>query len=1176
MAQLKHVEVWDKSALAAGAQRVAILTEIVSASIARKVGSEERAIVRVPLTARKYASLLPGRWLRFEFSDGTWSEWRVKEIADASDPEGAATLTCGGYGSALAKCPLIGLTDADGATSYRFDGVALTPAQHLSSYILPAASAGGLSFVVAGTLDATGLVDVTYDGDNPWTALNKLAEATGKELELERVSGEVRVHLRTKVGSGTTGATLRVGDNAVVQRTRSELEQQTRIVGLAQDGITIAEAVWKATAVSGTTITLADPAGGDGPLLRNDQLNGLYLEAANRTRRERINSSNASAQQVQVGATNSALHSEDLTNAVYTKDNTTVTANATAAPTGAVTADRVRETATTTVHGVYQSVAHANGDRLALSCYVKPDGRTRISFYAGGSGGDIFGAVFDLVSAGSKVGNLLSGNGSLLEATITAEANGFYRVSVVGVRGTQTSTTLVLALHQDTSTPTTFAPTYLGDTTKGVFPWGCQVEVGASVLGVYVPTTTAAASSATGVFAVGDLVRVRTTAGGGKLTYLDDPAQVAAFGVLSGEPLRRDDLPETCNLLPNPTQAAWAGASSDPADLWAKVGTPTVTRTTAAQYVETGGKSARVQSTADGQGYATPLVSLGLSALRPYVSGLVTFYLASGRVRVELVATNGTQTWVVPDGFTPERKAVSSQLGTFVTIGVGGINLHALGATSVRLRVVQEGSGTADFYVDRAQITESAGQLPFVDGSGPTKLWQAVNQRLALVAPTRVRYEVSAFDFYRLDGTRYPYRQFKLGAQHTLHDPVLGVVDGVRVLELEEDLLVESQTSLTLSNLPEDLASLFEPDPASRLAGNVTAAPVQAAVRTVVDASTSNPNRVISSSAGFTSADVGKTIWVLGGAAGNAILKAVITSLVSSSQVAMSVNIGAFVSGATAIIGDAAEVATIAASIGGTRAGAALLNENGTLADGVKDVNGRDAKRFFGKVSESDPDTADTIGQQPGTTYIPQIPLLTISVTQTAVDSDSVDVTVDASDPTGGAAPTIGYTSGGSVTSLGGGSYRLARPASGSGPLHILFDATKTGRQTAYAGITIPEQVAAGGSVPPSIDAFYEDGFSNSGNTITLKWTVSNAPGGATYTLRRAVDHPDDTNDNGFVTVSTSASSPFTDSPPLDLLPKGSSGAILTRVDYELRMIESGVVLATRTCFVNVYADYVA
>src|SRR5690606_30224787 len=130
------------------------------------------------------------------------------------------------------------------------------------------------------------------------------------------------------------------------------------------------------------------------------------------------------------------------------------------------------------------------------------------------------------------------------------------------------------------------------------------------------------------------------------------------------------------------------------------------------------------------------------------------------------------------------QSAVTTLTGRFVKAGVAGIDLSALGITAVRMRLVQEGDVAASFYVDAAQVTESAGQQPLVIGAGPTQGWQAVNAKLAVAAPIRAQYTGNVLDFHRLDPDRYPDQELVPGALHTIVDPGRGIVDGVRLLEV--------------------------------------------------------------------------------------------------------------------------------------------------------------------------------------------------------------------------------------------------------------------------------------------------------------------------------------------------------------------------------------------------------
>jgi hypothetical protein len=177
---------------------------------------------------------------------------------------------------------------------------------------------------------------------------------------------------------------------------------------------------------------------------------------------------------------NLALWSQDFDNAVWTKGtDVTVTANTTTAPDGSTTADSMFETANTSTHVLIGSFTHSANIATNAQVRVKPNGRTRVSFYSGG-GSDLFGAVFDLVGAGSVVSDLTAGVGALTSRSISALADGWYLLTIAGTRGANTNTSPVVALHQGTGTPTTAAPSYAGDVTKGVFLWGAQFLPGST------------------------------------------------------------------------------------------------------------------------------------------------------------------------------------------------------------------------------------------------------------------------------------------------------------------------------------------------------------------------------------------------------------------------------------------------------------------------------------------------------------------------------------------------------------------------------------------------------------------------------------------------------------------------------------------------------------------------
>lgn len=178
---------------------------------------------------------------------------------------------------------------------------------------------------------------------------------------------------------------------------------------------------------------------------------------------------------------NLLLRSEEFDNASWVKNGVTVSANSTTSPDGTVDADTLVEAAGTTVHRVRQTVAAGTYN---VSVYVKPNGRNFFSI--ANEDAPTNWVVFNLSN-----GTVGTSGGSVSNATISAQSNGFYRVSVnitLGANG------VYFHVRDADSIPTTYA----GDESRGVFIWGAQVEAGAFPTS-YIPTTTATVTRAADV-----------------------------------------------------------------------------------------------------------------------------------------------------------------------------------------------------------------------------------------------------------------------------------------------------------------------------------------------------------------------------------------------------------------------------------------------------------------------------------------------------------------------------------------------------------------------------------------------------------------------------------------------------------------------------------------------------
>lgn len=170
--------------------------------------------------------------------------------------------------------------------------------------------------------------------------------------------------------------------------------------------------------------------------------------------------------------TNLLTYSSEFDNAVYTKADVSIEANATVAPDGTLTADRLIENTANAYHRVASVFNSTSGTTYTLSVYAKTNGRQYLVINAA----SLFNgrAFFDLVN-----GTVTAGSGT---ASITPVGNGWYRCVV-----TATATASVLQqCYVGTNTSATDSA-YLGNGFSGAFLWGLQLEVG-SFATSYIPT----------------------------------------------------------------------------------------------------------------------------------------------------------------------------------------------------------------------------------------------------------------------------------------------------------------------------------------------------------------------------------------------------------------------------------------------------------------------------------------------------------------------------------------------------------------------------------------------------------------------------------------------------------------------------------------------------------------
>ena len=174
---------------------------------------------------------------------------------------------------------------------------------------------------------------------------------------------------------------------------------------------------------------------------------------------------------------NLTLQSQTFNVSPWAVSNTTITANATTAPDGTNTADKIVEDTADSAHAVYQLIGTTSGS-CTFSVYAKADTRSwlNINTYVAG----VRNNWFDLTNG--VTGTIASG----CTATITSVGNGWYRCTVTTTGGSPTYFELWIATANNITT-------YAGNGTSGLFVWGAQVEAGEFATS-YIATTSASAT----------------------------------------------------------------------------------------------------------------------------------------------------------------------------------------------------------------------------------------------------------------------------------------------------------------------------------------------------------------------------------------------------------------------------------------------------------------------------------------------------------------------------------------------------------------------------------------------------------------------------------------------------------------------------------------------------------
>jgi hypothetical protein len=178
-------------------------------------------------------------------------------------------------------------------------------------------------------------------------------------------------------------------------------------------------------------------------------------------------------------ATNLFERSEEINNAYWSKLASSVSADATVAPDGTTTADKIVEDAANAAHSVRRSISFTSGTTYTLSVFAKAAERTTCRLRMASAGFAAEGGVSVNLATGT-----LSSTSANFTSRIVALANGWYRVSLTGTANATAAGLVQFQLQ---------TANYAGDGTSGLFYWGAQIEEG-PVATSYIKTVSGTAS----------------------------------------------------------------------------------------------------------------------------------------------------------------------------------------------------------------------------------------------------------------------------------------------------------------------------------------------------------------------------------------------------------------------------------------------------------------------------------------------------------------------------------------------------------------------------------------------------------------------------------------------------------------------------------------------------------
>lgn len=278
-----------------------------------------------------------------------------------------------------------------------------------------------------------------------------------------------------------------------------------------------------------------------------------------------------------------------------------------------------------------------------------------------------------------------------------------------------------------------------------------------------------------------------TSSGG--YTYASNVSSINTYGLREAT-YHDPTLEEVINHIATP---AFDGSYANGlCENWTKTGAPAVSKNTDPQYYIYGLASQRVQTSASGDGIQQ---DVNVNPGKVY-SLLANIIVSAGTVRVEVV-----------DGTSVYKRAEAVTGTGFVSIRIENWKPNN---STVTVKIVQEGAGSADFYADSVQIDEGARVKPFTIGKSADTLWDRTVEYLNAHKDPEITYEVELVDIQSDSPGMNASGNFGLGDTITVIDSTLDLNIETRVMERTIDILRPRSIKVRLDNPMRSLVDILD------------------------------------------------------------------------------------------------------------------------------------------------------------------------------------------------------------------------------------------------------------------------------------------------------------------------------------------------------------------------------